>query len=574
MAGPSKDIQVAGINVEVGKVLQRDSEMEMELLELFEDITLEEVVANKACVGKVIGCKDMPTSVVKKILTGVWRRLGPWRMKKCEDGVMGFFFDNEIDCEYVMEKRPWLVNGVLLNLKPWPVEGEVKVAEFEVARFWVQFHGLPVRCLSNDNASIIAKKVGSFVNSDGKQREELVRRGFLKAWVDVWMAHSVPAGFFLTADGKPESCIQFKYEKLPLICFNCGRLAHWDKVCKATTAMVIPKEGKAVNMYGTWIKSDTGRSNCFTMGGKGFSKFVIDCDNGPEWDRGRFGRKGTWKRRTLLEDQKKVQTNITVGSLEQCPSGETSGGACMQKDKDVRAMSGDAIVRIHTSSGNVADTEENVGEVVAEVAYDEFQNVQNEGNRDPLGPDYLALPQPDFAHNENNLDLIPDIGPTIAQTLEIPHDWVCLSQKPHLFPEPTPLPWPNQDSEAQQMKRKAHTWYHPVPTVTNFELPPCPLQLNGEPKVDENPQFCIGSNEEPKDNGSKKIRGRGRKSYSKRHSGVKTRSGRRKKEAETAGDTIGNLSEILNKCVEVTVEFVPNFGNGEEAAVSMPPPSS
>uniref|UniRef100_A0A803PBK2 Reverse transcriptase domain-containing protein n=1 Tax=Cannabis sativa TaxID=3483 RepID=A0A803PBK2_CANSA len=76
----------------------------------------------------------MPASVLKKILAGVWRRLGPWRMKKCEDGIMGFFFEEEEDYAFVMDKRPWLVNGVLLNLKPRPVEGEVRVAEFEVAR--------------------------------------------------------------------------------------------------------------------------------------------------------------------------------------------------------------------------------------------------------------------------------------------------------------------------------------------------------------------------------------------------------------------------------------------------------
>ncbi|KAF4392032.1 hypothetical protein F8388_004361 [Cannabis sativa] len=80
----------------------------------------------------------MPASVVKTILSGVWRRLGPWRMKKCKNGVLGFFFEHEDDCSYVLQKRPWLVNGVLLNIKPWPVEGKVRVGEFAVAKFWFQ----------------------------------------------------------------------------------------------------------------------------------------------------------------------------------------------------------------------------------------------------------------------------------------------------------------------------------------------------------------------------------------------------------------------------------------------------
>ncbi|KAF4358084.1 hypothetical protein G4B88_021833 [Cannabis sativa] len=177
------NVSVKTVDENMNNTLVRDSALELEMLELFEDITLEDVVANKACVGKVIGCKDMSTSVVKKILTGVWRRLGPWRMKKCEEGVLGFFFEHEEDCSFVLLKRPWLVNGVLLNIKPWPVEGEVRAGEFAVARFWVQIHGLPTRCLTNDNAPIVAKKIGELVETDGKSKSKL-GKGVLKMTFD------------------------------------------------------------------------------------------------------------------------------------------------------------------------------------------------------------------------------------------------------------------------------------------------------------------------------------------------------------------------------------------------------
>ncbi|KAF4397813.1 hypothetical protein G4B88_017294 [Cannabis sativa] len=166
--------------------------------------------------------------------------MGFWKIKKCEDGVLGFFFKDEDDCCCILERMHWLVNGVHLNINPWLVEGEVRLGEFEVAMFWVQFHGLPIWCLSNNNPLIIAKKVG----------------------------------FFLTTDGKPKSWIQFKYEKLPLLCFNCGRLPHRDRICHTSTTMVTPKSGNAVHMYGTWIKSDKGRSNYFNMAGKGVTKLI------------------------------------------------------------------------------------------------------------------------------------------------------------------------------------------------------------------------------------------------------------------------------------------------------------
>ncbi|KAF4388170.1 hypothetical protein G4B88_021866 [Cannabis sativa] len=226
----SLDVLVDVVDKASGKLLERDSAMEMEMLELFEDITLEDIVSNKACVGKIMGCKDMPNSVVKKRLMGIWRNLGVWRMKKCREGVLGFFFDTEVGCSFVMDKYPWLVNGVLLNLKPWPLEGEVRMAEFEVARYWVQFHDLPTRFLSGDNTTIIAKKAGEFVKTNEKSKFELVRRGYLRCWLDVWITHPLVVGFFIKPDGKEETWIQFKYEKLPYLCFNCRRLAHIEKM--------------------------------------------------------------------------------------------------------------------------------------------------------------------------------------------------------------------------------------------------------------------------------------------------------------------------------------------------------
>ncbi|KAF4377019.1 hypothetical protein G4B88_027658 [Cannabis sativa] len=187
---------VDSVNPRATKLLERDRELKIEMMELFEDLSLEDIVVNKACVGKVMGCKTMPASVVRKILLGIWNLEQNWRMKKFEEGVLSFFSESEEDCTRVMNRRLWLGNDVLLNLKLWPVEGEVHMSEFDITRFWVEFHGLPTRCLSETNIPIQAKKVGQLVKSDAKQKEEVVHRGFPKCWTDVWICHPFPAVFF------------------------------------------------------------------------------------------------------------------------------------------------------------------------------------------------------------------------------------------------------------------------------------------------------------------------------------------------------------------------------------------
>uniref|UniRef100_A0A803NJ55 Zinc knuckle CX2CX4HX4C domain-containing protein n=1 Tax=Cannabis sativa TaxID=3483 RepID=A0A803NJ55_CANSA len=321
-------------------------------------------------------------------------------MKKCGERVMGFFFDLEEDCTFVMEKRPWLVNGVLLNLRPWPLEGELNVAEFEVARFWVQFHGLPMRRLSDDNTPIIAKKVGAFVKSDDKQKVEIVRRGFLKAWVDVWISHPFSAGFSLKMVGKEDLLIQFKYEKLPYLCFNCGKLAHLDRICNSLMAMVIPKVGDAAPIlnqmtdYGLKKKKET---------------------------------KGTWRRRNRGRDKPtgghKAPINSTKDTKDGCGMldvGEPSGTNAVCAIENSTLSGRGAMERVAGSYGPL-----------------------NPNVPISIGQNFLNLPRPDFAMGQENGVL--DIGPSIAQSLEIPHAWVCKSQRPHNFPEDTPIVWPTDN---------------------------------------------------------------------------------------------------------------------------------
>ncbi|KAF4380255.1 hypothetical protein F8388_024548 [Cannabis sativa] len=529
MGEKGKEICMDVRDEETDKLLERDSNMEMEMLELFEDITLEDVVASKACVGRVIGCKDMLASVVKKILQGVWRWLGYWRMKKCPDGVLGFFFEEEEDYQFVMDKRPWIINGVLLNLKPWPIEGEVSLGEFEVAMFWVQFHGLPTRFLSLDNVPLLAKK-----------------------------------------------------------------LAHWEKLCSSQTAMVIPRCGPAVQMYGTWLKSETGRSNCFNMAGNGTIKSVVEFEEVPEWDFAPRNRKNYWRRKKNLDDQKLPPAAVTALNI---------GEGQSNKRKVVQGQTSTTSVR-----PDVAGTELEERAMGNEKLYDESPPVENvefrlmENIQQTDGPNIFELPTPDFSLNPNGLDLIPDIGPTIAQSLEIPHSWLCRSQTPHDFPEPTYLKWPNDDLEAQSKffqlygpdftnlykaqaslisnppdlsmmivqllgskKRKPHTWYQPTPAITSFDLPSCPdvskttteVEGNGEAK------FNIGSSDKAEEKRKRRLRRSGI-TNSKRNSGVKTRRERRK-EALLARD-IASVGIGGGFCLawrnDVTIDIVETFDSG------------
>ncbi|KAF4361684.1 hypothetical protein G4B88_008188 [Cannabis sativa] len=449
-------LQVDSVDNEANRVLSRDSEMELEMLELFKDITLEDVVSKKSC---------------------------GWRMKKCPDGVMGFFFDSEHDCSFVMEKRLWLVNGVLLNLKPWPTEGEIRIGEFEVARFWVQFHGLPTRCLSDDNAPIVAKKVGHFVQTDGKTKFE-------------WQGRFVDP-------------VQIRKVATPL--FQLWPVSHFDKVCQAPLAMVVPNSGKAVKMYGPWIKSEFGGGNCFSMAGRG-ETLIIEESRG--WSKN-SGSGGRWKRKSQKNDGKRPMLgdnparNILLGE----------GTSTVQKNVEVVAQN-DTRHGIGNVSGRSSCTILAANSTSDEVAKAGIlPEHSNEQRPIPIGPNFLNLPRPDFANGSIEEGKIPDIGSSMTQSLEIPHSRLC-NHKSHIsFQSPLTslgqlMTQKDKLSSSNSMalrKRKAHSWYQPSPSPPKCniseisESEEC-LVLNKSLEVDPQAKFVAGSSN-TKVEDSKKGRG-------------------------------------------------------------------
>ncbi|KAF4384084.1 hypothetical protein G4B88_030980 [Cannabis sativa] len=479
----------------ITKTLERDSAMEIEMMELFEDLSLEDIVVNKACVGRVMGCKNMAASVVRQILLGIWNLEETWRMKKFEDGVLGFFFESEADCAFVLNKRPWSVNGVLLNLKSFPIEGEVRVFEFDLARFWVEFHGLPTRCLSENNIPTLSKKVVAF------------RRD------------------------------------------------------------------------------------------------VIHVEEGVKLSRANHCPKGSWRRRPLSIQSEKV---------------EGSSKAAVVAERPTIAGEGTPVGTWH---GTMHGTVHGGGRLRSTDLDDVAQNL---GMQVVPG---VELPTPDFAHVGPGEEMaeLPDVGPSLIQCLDIPHIWACKSQVPHNFPEPTNFKWPSNDPNLQKLycellgpdytnmykaqpslisnppnvsemiihllgskKRKAHTCYQPIPEKfldSPFEdenRSPVETNVTTAPEIDKlkdnnghevviqpfNPGTSHGATKGRRKKGLRAASS----SALKKNSGVKTRRSKKLIREANEGNPI-NLDQVLAQCVDVPINYVQNFGNGEEAARAMPPPS-
>ncbi|KAF4402324.1 hypothetical protein G4B88_003245 [Cannabis sativa] len=72
------------------------------------------------------------------------------------------------------------------------------------------------------------------------------------------------SGFFLRRQKLKDLWIQYKYERLPKLCFKCGLLTHDQSICFKTPTVVKDGSGNFYPMYGIWLKSDAPERSTFT----------------------------------------------------------------------------------------------------------------------------------------------------------------------------------------------------------------------------------------------------------------------------------------------------------------------
>jgi hypothetical protein len=101
--------------------------------------------------------------------------------------------------------------------------------EFSVSPIWVQIHNMPLGCMNREAGFQIGSTLGKV--EDVAVAEDDVGWGwYLRVRVAINLYQPLEQGLTLLVSGN--SCwVSFKYEKLPVFCFRCGRIIHGPKGC-------------------------------------------------------------------------------------------------------------------------------------------------------------------------------------------------------------------------------------------------------------------------------------------------------------------------------------------------------
>ncbi|KAI4351342.1 hypothetical protein L6164_005717 [Bauhinia variegata] len=152
------------------------------------------------------------------------------RVINLEGNRFQFFFKNETEMKRVEGGHPWLFKNCLLRHQRWNRETLHDPNSFEMAPFWVQCRGVPLHCQTLSMARKFGEKMGKVLDV---AMFELAQgsRWVLKFKAEVNISKPFRKGVWVMGPNKKKFWVDFKVERLPLLCSYCGITGHDMRFC-------------------------------------------------------------------------------------------------------------------------------------------------------------------------------------------------------------------------------------------------------------------------------------------------------------------------------------------------------
>jgi hypothetical protein len=207
-------------------------------------------------VGRLWSEKKTNKEAFKSVLSGIWRLRGRVFFKEIQDNLWLFEFTKADDKRRVLEGRPWSFDRQMIVINDF--DGKITPSQmvFTHSPFWIQVHDMPLLCMSKTVGTKIGNSLGELEDVDMARDGEGWGR-CLRLRVTIDLTKPLERGRALKL-GDKSNWVMFKYEKLPLFCFHCGRIVHDSKGCTARkNPGRLSDEGE--KEWGTWLRVEIPR---------------------------------------------------------------------------------------------------------------------------------------------------------------------------------------------------------------------------------------------------------------------------------------------------------------------------
>ena len=146
------------------------------------------------------------------------------------DHILLFVFDKKKKVEKIFSSEPWSFDKHLVVLQRFENNSLVCDLSFTRIAIWVQIHDIPFRYMNRMVAEEICAVVGVVDRTTSTNKME--RGNFMCVRVSIDISLLLCCGRALSLEDRSDVWINFKYERLPNICYWCGYLTRSDRDCE------------------------------------------------------------------------------------------------------------------------------------------------------------------------------------------------------------------------------------------------------------------------------------------------------------------------------------------------------
>lgn len=202
--------------------------------------------------GSLLTKKGFNREAFKSTMEKVWRETPLKRITEVGENLFLFQFRSADDCQIVINGGPWNFDDRLVLLKPLEKGDKPGRDILFMAEFWLQIYNLPFMSMSDAVGKFIGAKLGQ-VKEVRTDEEGIGLGSCLLVRVDLDTRKALKRRLKITID-EESLMVDFKYERLPALCYGCGIMGHNGRVCAYSIRMK-KEQPDWTAQYGAWIRA-------------------------------------------------------------------------------------------------------------------------------------------------------------------------------------------------------------------------------------------------------------------------------------------------------------------------------
>ena len=183
--------------------------------------------------GKLLSDRQQNQRALKSTLQLVWKMRLDLRIVDVGNDILQFKFSSKYQMEWVEKNGLWNFDNNLLLLCRWRKGLIATNIVISHSPFQVQVRGVPFEIMTEDTGRDIGNRIGKFLEANRRSWQSDQAK-YMRVRDKLPLNKPLHRkGYLMNGEGE-KLWVTFKYERLPMVCYICGRLGHDDRHYVAT----------------------------------------------------------------------------------------------------------------------------------------------------------------------------------------------------------------------------------------------------------------------------------------------------------------------------------------------------